>query len=521
MSEQTQSDRPILAGNTLLAGDSFRLSVLLFVGLTVGQRIIGLVRSTLFCGMLEDHELGRWSIASTFLGWAAPFVVLGLPGSFGRLSEHYRQRGELNTFLRRTSTLCGLLVTLAIAVHLAFPEAIAAIIFNDPLQSPLIAPLGIVLGAVIAMNFLAEFLTSVRLNRAVALMHLTNSLIFTVLGVFLLTADWRPESSLLIAFGSSAASAALVGAIYTYRFARLLPSSPINDHSSNFWMRVAPLAWWIWCGNTISNAFDVSDQYVLKHFVDLPAGTVDAMIGQLFASRFVPVLIVSVAVMVAGSLLPFLIKDCESGKRADAQRRLNSVIRYAAIGFTVVAGFTHILSPVLFTWLLRGKYDSGLHLMPLAFVQYTWFSLSVIGNTYLICSDRPRIALIPPLLGLITSVTLTSTFAPTFGLVGVAWSTMAANGIELIGLFVLTAVAGMKWDRSTLIAVAIPISLAFGGVVALSVTAAVLLASVRSNWMISAEEREEFFSVVRGFCAKFPLTIPWLTNAGRVTKDLA
>ena len=39
----------------------------------------------------------------SFLMLAAPLAVLGVPGSFGRYAEHYRQRGHLRTFLHRAA----------------------------------------------------------------------------------------------------------------------------------------------------------------------------------------------------------------------------------------------------------------------------------------------------------------------------------------------------------------------------------------------------------------------------------
>ncbi len=65
-------------GDSLLAGVAFMLV------LNVVQRGVGFVRGLLFCRFLADDALGQFSLANSFLVLAAPLVVLGLPGSFGR-----------------------------------------------------------------------------------------------------------------------------------------------------------------------------------------------------------------------------------------------------------------------------------------------------------------------------------------------------------------------------------------------------------------------------------------------------
>ena len=86
-----------------LGGDTLLASICFLVGLTLIQRLIGFGRNVLFCGLLQDDELGRWSLAFNFLLLAAPLAVLGVPGSFGRYVEHFRQRGQFRGFLWRTT----------------------------------------------------------------------------------------------------------------------------------------------------------------------------------------------------------------------------------------------------------------------------------------------------------------------------------------------------------------------------------------------------------------------------------
>jgi O-antigen/teichoic acid export membrane protein len=247
----------------------------------------------------------------------------------------------------------------------------------------------------------------------------------------------------------------------------------------------------------LANLLDVSDQLVLKHFSSLPAETVDAMLGQLYAARVVPVLIVSVAGMISGSLLPYLIRDAEAHRSSKVRQRMNGVVKYAAVGFTLAAALTHVASPLLFSAILRGRYDSGLHLMPLAFAHYTWFSLAMIANKYLICIDRPRLGLLPMLLSLCISLGLNILLAPRFELMGVACATAAANALALVGSMSLAAWCGMRWDRGAWIASGLPLSLALGGGTSLAITLVVMGVSTRADWLVNADERRQLAAALR------------------------
>src|SRR5882757_2608744 len=97
MTESTPTDERQLRPDTLAA------SVTILLVANVIQRSIGFGRGILFCRWLTPDELGTWEMAYSFLLLAAPIVVLGLPGCFGRYLERFRQRGQLRTFLRRAT----------------------------------------------------------------------------------------------------------------------------------------------------------------------------------------------------------------------------------------------------------------------------------------------------------------------------------------------------------------------------------------------------------------------------------
>ena len=137
-----------------LPTDTLVDSVLILLALTVVQRLVGFVRAVLFCRWLDAEQLGLWDMAFSFLLLAAPLSVLAIPGAFGRYLEHYRQRGQLRTFLRRTMLACGGLALAAFAGILLPRRWFSVLVFGSEDQSDLVALAAGCLVAVIAYNFL-------------------------------------------------------------------------------------------------------------------------------------------------------------------------------------------------------------------------------------------------------------------------------------------------------------------------------------------------------------------------------
>ncbi len=58
---------------TPLPTDTLVDSVLILLGLSVVQRLVGFVRAVLFCRWLDAEQLGLWDMAFSFLLLAAPW----------------------------------------------------------------------------------------------------------------------------------------------------------------------------------------------------------------------------------------------------------------------------------------------------------------------------------------------------------------------------------------------------------------------------------------------------------------
>ncbi|MCA9183695.1 MAG: oligosaccharide flippase family protein, partial [Planctomycetales bacterium] len=301
----TTSHQPLPAPeaiSSLHRGDSLRASVIVLIVLAGAQRLIGLMRNVFFCDMLESEQLGRWSLAYNFLLLAAPFVVLGIPGSFGRYVEKYRQQGQLRAFLRRTIGVSGLLTAIAVVAMLAYPKPLAWLLFGDRVQWQLVWWLAATLSAVLAFNSIMELLTAMRLVRIVSVLQMVNSFAFALVGVGLLYFTTMREQAVIASYGIGSLVAAIGGAFVLARFWRGLPSQEPQLAQYDLWAQLMPFATWMWVSNLVGNLFEAADQFMLKHFSNVDAITADAMVGQYYSSRVVPLLLASVAFMFGGSL---------------------------------------------------------------------------------------------------------------------------------------------------------------------------------------------------------------------------
>ncbi|MBM4090730.1 MAG: hypothetical protein FJ276_15110 [Planctomycetes bacterium] len=475
--------------------DSLATSLLFLLALTVAQRFIGFLRNILFCGFMQDDELGRWSLAFSFLVLASPLVVLGLPGSFGRYVERYRQRGQLRSFLAYTTAASLLCVAVASAAIMATARTWAWLVFGDATLAPLVTLLTVTLVAVTASNFVTELLTALRRVRAVSVMQFVGSVTFAVLAVTLLAVTPLREEAVIIAFGVSSLIAAL-GMIGPLRWVRReATASGSLMPRGQLWRKLLPFAAWVWVINLTANLFDAADRFMIVHFAKETGATAESLVGQYHASYVVPYLLVGVAGTVAAAILPYLSHDWEAGDYAGVSRRLRLSFKLGSLGMTGVGAAILVGSPILFTWILRGRYDQGLSVLPWTLTYCAWFSLTIIAQNYLWCAEKARLGSLALAIGLATNIGLNFVLLPRFGLLGAVLATAMANAVALTMVLYFSRRLGLAADRGMLACAALPLALATGPYPAAAILLSVAALASRGSWLFDEGEKRELAAV--------------------------
>ncbi len=481
------------------ATDSLATGVAFMLGLAVVQRLIGFVRSILFCGIMQDDELGRWSLAFSFLVLAAPLAVVGLPGSFGRYVEHYRSRGQLGTFLRRTIVVSLVLATATITVFVCWGSFWAWLILGDAALAPTMRLLAMALVAVIVFNFVTELLTAMRKVRAVSVMQFVSSMLFAVLAIGLLSFTALRADAIIIAFGVASFVSVLIviGPLRDIRDEAIDVSVPLSQRS--LWEKLVPFAAWIWATNLLANMFDAADRFMIVHFAKEGATSAESLVGQYHASRVVPFLLISVTAMIAAVVLPYLTHDWEAARRHAVLRRQVLILKLGGLILTTCGLLLLLAAPVLFTWILHGKYDQGLAVLPWTVAYCLWFSMILLAQNYLLCAEKARLGTLAFFIGLMINLALNVVLLPRFGLIGAIMATAAGNAVALALTLYFCNRHGLGIDRKVILCCCLPAVLILGIWPALGVFVATVFFATRDQWLFDRYERDELLQVVFHF----------------------
>ncbi|MDZ7615779.1 MAG: oligosaccharide flippase family protein, partial [Patescibacteria group bacterium] len=436
--------------------DTLANSVFILLAMAVVQRGVGFLRAVLFCRWLDPEQLGQWDMAFSFLLLAAPLSVLALPGAFGRYAEHFRQRGQLRTFLRRTMLVCAGLTGLAAVVVFLARRWFSSLIFGTPDDTYTVGLLAVSLVAVVAFNFSIELFTSLRNIRLVSVMHLVNSLMFAALGVVLVF-GWRPAaSSVVAAYGGACLLSVILAARHVRRTWREAP--PVADPIAMqvFWRKLVPFAGWVLTVSILVNLFEVVDRYMIIHFSARPAGEALALVGNYHSSRIVPMLLVSLAAMLGAMITPHLAHDWEAGRKDRVGTRLRSFLKL--FGFALCVGQWVVLAaaPLLFNVALKGKFDGGLAVLPWTLTYCTWFAMALIVQNYLWCAEKAWLSSVAMGAGLALNIVLNGLLLPPMGLPGAVLATSIANLASLGILCLFVSREGFPFDRGVRVVLLLP-----------------------------------------------------------------
>lgn len=486
-----------------LRPETLASSVVLVLLVNLVQRSVGFGRAVLFCRWLDPIELGYWEMAYSFLLLAAPLAVLGLPGSFGRYLERYRQQGQLRLFLWRTSIWTLLLAGSTLALFAWQRELVARIVFGDPLRTGLVVGVIACLGIVILHHFLEAVFAGLRMFRVVSAMHFTQSMAFAAISLGLLVAWRQATASLVIGYGSACLVSIVGVLVWSLIRVERSPDSGGRVGHRDFWPPLMQFAIWVWVTNLLTNVFGVVDRYMILHFGGFDADEALVQVGNYHTSIIVPVLLVSVTNLVVGAMTPHLSHDWESGRREAVAGRVNLAIKLATIGMLAAGIAALIFCPFLFHYGFGDKYAAGLAVMPWTLASCVWSALLLVAQQYVWCAEKSHRATLPLAIGLVSNVGLNLIFLPMYGLQGAVASTAAATLLAMLAQLEVNRRTGMAIHRGTLLATFAPALLIAGPTVAGLGTVFLLGLAIARGWIFNAEERVQLGAAVTNRLGRF------------------
>ncbi len=483
------NDEDALSGQRR-SGETLADGVVILLALIVVQRLIGFVRSMLYCRWLTPEQLGQWDVAFGFLMLAAPLSVLAISSAFGRYTEHYRQQGHLRTFIRRTALLVTLLSAVAAAAVYAGRDLLAETLFNDPEQAGLAVPLAFALVTVIVFNYLTDLFTGLRSARMIAVLQLVNSVAFAGLSGLLMCGAGATVANAVRAYALACLVSLLV-AMGPLR--RCWGESPAGEQPLGvgpFWSKLLSFAAWVWVGSLLSNLFGIADRYLILHCSLFTPEEAAAQVGQYHASRIVPLLLVSVAGLLATIATPHLTQDWEQGRHDRVQQRLNLLLKLVGLGMAAGGLFVLWAAPLLFEVAFRGKFPQGQAILPWTLTYCIWFSMALVAQNYLWCHERARLASLALAAGLVVNVGLNLALMPHLGLFGAVLATTIANLVVLVLICAMNRGLGFHMHRGVWLVLTLPVGYWLGPWPALLSLLVLLLAAVRTDCLFDSEEKQ-------------------------------
>lgn len=495
-SSRTATVPASLDGRSEFRVDSLMVGMLVMLAMTVLGRSIGFIRGMAFCRLMDDTDVGRWSMAFGFITLITPVMLFGIPGVLPKFTEHYRLKGQLRSFVRRIAIGTTLCTGVFVAAMISIPQWFGWIIFLQTESASLIhAMAGAVVGMIV-YNFASDLNASLRQVRMVSLMQFIHGVGFTLLSLSWLA--WGGDfTGLIWIFTAACLIAAAPGGWSLMRnwgtatqrpvASELLFSELADDDRSKsvaaMLRRLAPYAAALWMTNLIGNLFELSDRYMILHFLPIPpeaigSNTAEAMrelagqaaVGQYHSGRIIPMMLLSVGTMIAGVLMPYLSADWEAKKLDVVKTRVSDALVAVSLVFTLGGAMAVFVGPWMFNVLLQGRYRDGLQLMPMALCFCTWSALVMIGQCYLLTAEKGRSVALAMFAGLVANLILNALLLPRFGLTGAVVATLLSHGVVMIGVGLAMSHFGYSVGARTIMISLLPATLLASPLVALAIS---------------------------------------------------
>lgn len=497
------------------SGDALVAGLMAMLVINIGQRLLGLLRNLGFCHFLPEMDLGLWALANSFFLIGAPLAVLGLPGSLGKFVEHYRLHGGLRTYLSQLFMFCLVGVLFFSSLILIFPDSFARLLYGETIGFPIIVWTILCLVCLIVFNTTNELAVSLRLVRLSSSMHFIQTFVFTMTGIAAIS-QFRTWWVLLPSYALASIMASLPGVLGVWRAVGSELNRVEGSTCQSMWSRVVPFALTVWCMNLLTNMFDLSDRYMLLHLSQVGSEAGQALVGQFYCGRILPNLLLSLGMMVGGIILPYLSADWERKWMDKISESMNNLLIVLSFVFSTISLLGIAASPLLFEWLLYGRYQPAAEILPLGMTLACWSAMTAVAAAYLLCAEKGRQTAALTALCLIVNIALNYPLILWMGLFGAALATTVTNGLLLLLVLWRVNREGCFIRGRTFFIVSLPLSLSLGTTVAACLLMVLAVLCGRTNLLLSDQDREKIDQLLIPHCRKLglPIVSLWSTGAG-------
>jgi O-antigen/teichoic acid export membrane protein len=173
-------------------------------------------------------------------------------------------------------------------------------------------------------------------------------------------------------------------------------------------------------------------------------------------------LLVSLADLLAGVVMPYFSHDWERGLKREVSDRLNLVLKLTSLGMLAASVVVLWFSPLLFRVAFRGRYNEGLAVLPWTLTYCVWYALVIVAQSYIWCAERTKIGSLPLACGLLLNIGLNLLVLPIWGLIGAVVATTISTGVALAVLYWLNHREGMELQPGLIVLSIAPVALGGG-----------------------------------------------------------
>ena len=160
-----------------------------------------------------------------------------------------------------------------------------------------------------------------------------------------------------------------------------------------------------------------------------------------------------------------------------------------SISFTAGSVLVLLFSPVLFDWILQGRYNDGLRVLPLTLVYCIWFCLFVVGQDYLWVAEKGKWAALSIFVGLVLNIGLNMLLIPQMGLTGAVIATTLGNAINVAMIFGFNHMFGCRANSGIWLCALTPLILLASSWLSIVAIALIAILTWKTNWFFTASEK--------------------------------